>query len=134
MGISTVLMLVALVLNVTSYKTVFTHEYDISRYQQICDYATEMGLEMVYFFGNSTPSEICRLLDYKNESVTYLAVDGGGNILVYDYYNKYLEMYVQFENAILAIDVGYGELGDSLELYGHQYTKIQTIGDFNIYI
>ena len=132
-GIATVIICMLAVLNITSYKGVFSYESNISEQQQICKYIENSNIETVYFLHDSTSAEICRLIDYKNEDTTYLAVTGGGEMMVYNYYSKYLDMPVIFENAVLVVNDDYFEFEDIVELFGHQYKRIDVIGGFSIY-
>jgi len=131
-GIAAAVILLLGTLNLTSYKGVFSHENDVGNYQQICDYAAAENLNTVYFLYDSTPSEICRLLDHDN--AIYLALDGEGKTIVYDYYSTYEGAPVMFESAVLAVNNEIHDFGDRMEMFGHVYTRVAILGRFSIYM
>ena len=99
-------------------------------YQLLADWITEEGYEYAYFYDDSATSEILRLLDYKNEDVTYLAVNQEGNTIVYDYYSKYINQPMVSEKSVLVIMDMYD---DKIEFCGKEYTRRNTIGIMSFY-
>lgn len=127
------LLAVLLFLNVTSFRNAWNSVAGNEDLQEICDLANEECCENVYFLNNSTPSEICRLLDY--EKINYLAVNQwSGVAFSYDYYMKFAQCAMEAENSLVVVSVdSSGDWQDMVDLFGCTYARIAIIGDYYIY-
>lgn len=120
---------VVLVLNLTSYKTVFGAEKDCSELEAVCEYAKEVGAEYVYYLADSSSAEISRLLDYENEDTTYLTVMWDGTSVAYDYYGEYVGTPAYVEDALIIAE----DLGKTVELFGRKYNLCENFGSRYVY-
>lgn len=120
-------------LNATSFRNAWNSEAGNEDLQQICDFANEQNSENVYFLNDSTPSEICRLLDY--QGINYLTVNQGtGVVFSYDYYMKYAQCDMEIEDSLIVAHVDLaGDWQDIVDLFGYNYARIATIGEYYIY-
>jgi len=118
-------------LSVTSYKTVWNNRLDYSNLQAVCDYTNEIGAEYVYFLYDTVSPEICRLLDYEN--AIYLYGMGDEKSYICDYYVKYQNSPIIFENAVFVIDNNMGDLKDNIEMWGKVFQRIEIKGNKSIY-
>lgn len=127
------LVLALLFLAVTSYRQVIKSHKDVGNLQLICVYAEQVNADKVYFMNNSTNPEICRLLDTDN--AVYLSVDKeNGNVYLFSYYKRYTQEPVQFEDAILVVDIyTYHDYESSFQLFGHDYELVHQIGQYSLY-
>lgn len=129
-GIFSILMMMIITLHMTSYKQVFEQDLSSPWQQQVCDWCKERGYDRVYFYNNSTDSEILRLMDYKNDNTIYLTVNDEGKVLSFDYYSKYFCTPMEEQNSVIFVANGEDEY---FELAGKKYKRIDTIDFWGIY-
>jgi len=121
-GVGAVLML-----NVVSFKEVYTAEDSYADLKELTAYVEELDVEYAYLYNESSEAEICRLLS--QDDTTWLYVTPGGLTLVYDYYEKYVEMPVVADNAVLIVNNSIADFGDTFEFGGYMLKRFSTKGN-----
>ena len=129
-GIMRAILLMLLLLHVTSYKEVYEHRTYMALRKNIFEWCTAEEYDKVYFYNNSTEAEMLRLLDYKNENVTYLTVNDDGKTVVYDYYDKYNNVPIETDNCVILVA---DTSNEKFYLAGEEYELIHMIDFWGVY-
>ncbi len=137
-------LMAILFLCVTSYKNLYSQGELNPDLKELCAYVKEFDVDYIYMYNDIGSSEICRLIleepyfmkdgvSTEGNDMECLCLLEEGVTYAYDYYNKYNDVPMQTENALVAVNEAQYLFGDSMEIAGYKLKKIHTVANWDIY-